>query len=150
MITQVEFSLKAREKGIHLITEEIMAHLPVLPETGLLHLFLKHTSAALTLNENADPDVRQDLEAVFARLVREREPYYRHISEGSDDMPAHAKAVLTGVELTLPCCQEILSDISIHNYSFLRCFYLFPPIVHTRLMPAWVGPQKFFVRLQSL
>lgn len=102
MITQVEFSLKAREKGIHLITEEIMAHLPVLPETGLLHLFLKHTSAALTLNENADPDVRQDLEAVFARLVREREPYYRHISEGSDDMPAHAKAVLTGVELTLP------------------------------------------------
>lgn len=99
---QIEFSLKARKKGIYLITEEIIAHLPLLPETGLLHLFLKHTSAALTVNENADSGVRRDLEGVWDRLIREREPYYTHTQEGDDDMPAHAKTVLTGVELTLP------------------------------------------------
>ena len=79
-----------------------MQHLPELPEIGLLNLFVRHTSAALTINENADPDVRTDMESVFNHLIKEREPYYEHTLEGDDDMPAHAKSVLAGVSLTIP------------------------------------------------
>jgi len=85
-----------------LVTEEVYRHLPVLPHTGMLNLFVKHTSCALSINENADPDVRVDMESIFNRLVKEREPYYEHTLEGADDMPAHAKSVLTGVSLTIP------------------------------------------------
>ena len=102
MVLQTEFILRPRNKGFHLVTQEIMQYLPELPETGLLNLFIKHTSAALTINENADPDVRPDLEAIFNHLVKEREAYYEHALEGPDDMPAHAKAVMTGVSLTIP------------------------------------------------
>lgn len=102
MVRQTEFSLRPRSRGFHLVTDEILRHLPPLPETGLLHLFLQHTSAALTLNENADPDVRGDMAAIFDRLVREREPYYEHTLEGTDDMPAHAKSTLAGASLTIP------------------------------------------------
>lgn len=102
MVLQTEFILRPRDKGFHLVTQEIMQHLPELPETGLLNLFIKHTSAALTINENADPDVRTDLEAIFNHLIKERETYYEHTLEGPDDMPAHAKAVMTGVSLTIP------------------------------------------------
>lgn len=102
MVLQTEFILRPRNKGFHLVTQEIMQHLPELPETGLLNLFIKHTSAALTINENADPDVRTDLEAIFNHLVKERETYYEHTLEGLDDMPAHAKAVMAGVSLTIP------------------------------------------------
>lgn len=102
MTEQKEFSLKARPRGFHLITEEIIRNLPPLPPTGLLHLFIKHTSCALSINENADPDVRQDMEAIYNHIVREREPYYSHVFEGDDDMPAHAKSSLTGVGLTIP------------------------------------------------
>ena len=102
MVLQTEFILRPRHKGFHLVTQEIMQYLPELPETGLLNLFIKHTSAALTINENADPDVRTDLEAIFNHLVKEREAYYEHTLEGPDDMPAHAKAVMTGVSLTIP------------------------------------------------
>jgi len=102
MITQTEFSIRARNRGFHLITDEIERNLPNLPETGLLHLFLKHTSAALTINENADPDVQTDMGRIFDRLVREREPYYEHTLEGDDDMPAHAKSTLAGVSLSIP------------------------------------------------
>lgn len=102
MITQMEFKLREKTRGIHLITDEVICRLPLLPETGLLNLFIKHTSAALTLNENADPDVREDMEQIFNRLIKEREPYYRHVLEGDDDMPAHAKSVMTGVSLTIP------------------------------------------------
>lgn len=102
MWTQTEITLEARQRGFHLITREIIAALGPLPRTGLLHLFIKHTSAALTINENADPDVRRDLESIFDRLVREREPYYLHTLEGDDDMPAHAKCALIGPELTIP------------------------------------------------
>ena len=102
MVRQTEFSLRPRSRGFHLVTDEILRHLPPLPETGLLHLFLQHTSAALTLNENADPDVRGDMAAIFDRLVREREPYYEHTLEGADDMPAHAKSTLAGASLTIP------------------------------------------------
>lgn len=102
MVLQTEFILRPRNKDFHLVTQEIMQYLPELPETGLLNLFIKHTSAALTINENADPDVRTDLEAIFNHLVKEREAYYEHTLEGPDDMPAHAKAVMTGVSLTIP------------------------------------------------
>lgn len=102
MITQKEFSLKARSRGFHIVTEEVIEKLGPLPRTGLVNLFIKHTSAALTVNENYDPDVRTDLRAIFDRLIKERESYYTHTLEGSDDMPAHAKSVLTGMSLTLP------------------------------------------------
>ena len=102
MIEQVEFTLKSRSRGFHLITEEIMSNLPSLPQKGLLNLFVKHTSCALSINENADPDVRVDMVAIFNRLVKEREPYYEHTLEGADDMPAHMKSTLTGVSLTIP------------------------------------------------
>jgi len=102
MLTQTEFSLSQRNRGFHLITNEIERNLPQLPEAGILHLFIKHTSAALTLNENADPDVQSDMGKIFDKLVKEREPYYDHTLEGSDDMPAHAKSTITGVSLSVP------------------------------------------------
>ncbi|KIO44058.1 MULTISPECIES: secondary thiamine-phosphate synthase enzyme YjbQ [Porphyromonadaceae] len=102
MVVQIEFALREKPRGVHVITDEVICHLPLLPETGILNLFIKHTSAALTLNENADPEVRGDLERIFNRLVKEREPYYRHVLEGDDDMPAHAKTVIAGVTLTIP------------------------------------------------
>ena len=92
MVQQAEFTLRPRSRGFHLVTDEVLSHLPPLPDAGLVHLFVKHTSAGLSINENADPDVRNDLGAIFDRLV----------SEGDDDMPAHAKSTLTGVELTIP------------------------------------------------
>ncbi len=102
MWQQVEITLRARARGFHLVTEEVVRQLPALPSVGLLNLFLQHTSAALTINENYDPDVRVDLEAIFDRLVRERESYYTHTMEGPDDMPSHAKTVLVGPSLTIP------------------------------------------------
>lgn len=103
MIQQTTFSLSAKRRGCHLITREVMEHLPQpLPQAGLLNLFVQHTSCALSINENADPDVRTDLSQIMDRLVREREPYYDHIMEGPDDMPAHAKSSLFGVSLTIP------------------------------------------------
>src|ERR1035437_1258672 len=102
MITQVELSLMSKRRGFHLVTDEILMNLPRLPSVGILNLFIKHTSAALTLNENADPDVRTDLEAIFNKLVREREPFYEHKMEGDDDMPAHAKSTVAGVSLVIP------------------------------------------------
>lgn len=102
MIEQKEFTLPPHRRGFHLVTEEIIHNLPSLPSAGILHLFIKHTSAGLTINENADPDVQTDMEAVFDHLVKEREPYYRHTCEGDDDMPAHAKTTLSGTSLTIP------------------------------------------------
>lgn len=102
MLTQTEFQLQPRRRGFHLVTGEVLAHLGELPTAGLLHLFIKHTSASLSINENADPDVRLDMEAIFNHLVREREPYYRHTLEGDDDMPAHAKATLIDPSVTIP------------------------------------------------
>ena len=92
MVQQAEFTLTPRSRGFHLVTDEVLCHLQPLPDAGLVHLFVKHTSAGLSINENADPDVRNDLGAIFDRLV----------IEGDDDMPAHAKSTLTGVELTIP------------------------------------------------
>ncbi len=102
MTAQVTFTLTPRPRGFHLVTREVMAHLPELPETGLLHLFIQHTSAALAINENADPAVRHDLRCICERLVPERQPYYTHTDEGDDDMPSHALSVLTGAGVTIP------------------------------------------------
>lgn len=103
MIKQVEFTLAARPRGFHLVTNEVLRNLPQpLPRMGMLNLFVKHTSCALSINENADPDVRTDMEQIFNHLVREGEPYYDHTFEGLDDMPAHAKSTLAGVSLNIP------------------------------------------------
>lgn len=103
MIKQTVFLLAAKRRGCHLITREILAHLPKpLPNTGLLNLFVQHTSCALSINENADPDVRSDMSKIMDRLVKENESYYAHTMEGADDMPAHAKCSLFGVSLTIP------------------------------------------------
>ena len=103
MIQQVEFALAAKHRGCHLVTREIIDRLPKpLPKAGLLNLFVKHTSCALSINENADPDVRSDREKIMNHIVRENEPYYDHVLEGADDMPAHAKSSLFGVSLSIP------------------------------------------------
>ncbi|MBR4936053.1 MAG: secondary thiamine-phosphate synthase enzyme YjbQ [Bacteroidaceae bacterium] len=103
MITQHSFQMTPKRRGCHLVTSEVMEHLPrPLPASGLLHLFVKHTSCALSINENADPDVRTDLSQIMDHIVKENEPYYDHTMEGPDDMPAHAKSSLFGVSLTLP------------------------------------------------
>ena len=108
---QRQMQLKARVRGFHLITEEIERALPELAqiEMGLLHVFIQHTSASLTINENADPTVRVDFESWFNRHVRENESYYRHTLEGSDDMPAHLKASLLGNGVTVPVAQGLLA-----------------------------------------
>lgn len=104
MWIQKKIKLAAKHRGFHLITDEIIQELEELRQIklGLLHLFLQHTSASLAINENADPDVRMDMESYFNHAVVENEPYYRHVMEGSDDMPAHIKAVILGGDLTIP------------------------------------------------
>ena len=103
MIHQTEFSLSPKRRGCHLITSEILSQLPKpLPDVGMLNLFVKHTSCALSINENADPDVRTDMAKILDHIVPENQPYYDHTMEGSDDMPAHAKSSLFGVSLSIP------------------------------------------------
>ncbi|MFD0963534.1 secondary thiamine-phosphate synthase enzyme YjbQ [Pseudofulvibacter geojedonensis] len=101
MTTQKEITLPAFPRGFHLITQHIESAID-LPETGLLHVFIKHTSAGLTINENADPTVREDFESSFNLLVKENEPYYIHTYEGPDDMPAHIKTSLVGSTVSIP------------------------------------------------
>ena len=102
MLQQTSFSLPAFPRGFHLITREVLNHLPELPQTGLLHLFIKHTSAGLTINENADASVRTDFENIFNRLVPENMSFLQHTLEGPDDMPAHIKTALTDTSLFIP------------------------------------------------
>ena len=110
MIRQTTFHIAAKRRGCHLVTLEILEHLPQpLPKAGLLNLFVQHTSCALTINENYDPDVRTDMESILNHLVKEREPYYEHTLEGSDDMPAHAKSSLFGVSITIPITEGRLN-----------------------------------------
>lgn len=101
---QTTITLRQRSRGFHLVTDEIESCIPELHtvKIGLLHLLLKHTSASISINENADPTVREDFEAFFMRAVPEDEPYYRHTYEGCDDLPAHIKSSLLGVSLTIP------------------------------------------------
>lgn len=104
MWIQREIRLKSRTRGFHLITNEILEQLPELQNfsIGMLNIFIKHTSASLSINENADPTVRQDFENYFNRAVPEDEPYYLHLDEGSDDLPAHLKASILGCNLNIP------------------------------------------------
>jgi secondary thiamine-phosphate synthase enzyme len=108
---QRELELRARPRGFHLVTDEIADGVPELGEVGvgLAHLFLRHTSASLTLNENASPDVRRDFAAWFDRAVPDGADYFDHTLEGPDDMPAHIKASLTGVGLLLPVARGRLA-----------------------------------------
>lgn len=101
---QTQLQLKARPRGFHLITQEVIGALPELRHfsMGLAHLFIQHTSASLTINENADPTVRHDFEAYFNRAVPENAAYFEHTLEGPDDMPAHLKSSLLGNSLQLP------------------------------------------------
>jgi secondary thiamine-phosphate synthase enzyme len=101
---QAQIRLKPRPRGFHLITGELLAALPALGkfEIGLAHLFIQHTSASLSVNENADPDVRADLARWIDRAVPEDAPYFEHTAEGADDMPAHVKSTLLGASVTIP------------------------------------------------
>lgn len=105
MVAQIEFRLPAYPRGYHLITDQVLGLLPPLPTTGILHLFIKHTSAALTINENADPSVRVDFENIVNHVVPEDLPFLTHTLEGPDDMPAHIKASLMGSSVTIPITQ---------------------------------------------
>lgn len=103
MIQQEFIELSPYKRGFHLITKEVLERLPSLPTSGLVHVFIQHTSAGLTINENADPSVRVDFESVFnKRIMPENEPYLIHTLEGPDDMPAHIKASLVGSSVTIP------------------------------------------------
>ena len=104
MWLQRDITLRPRRRRFHLVTGEVAEALPEVGDlrAGLLHLFIRHTSASLTLNENASPDVRADFEAFFDDAVREDAPYWTHTMEGPDDMPAHVKASLLGPSLSLP------------------------------------------------
>ncbi|WAT00358.1 secondary thiamine-phosphate synthase enzyme YjbQ [Rouxiella chamberiensis] len=101
---QKELKLKQRARGFHLVTDEILQQLPEMRQLsiGMCNVFIQHTSAGLTINENADPTVRQDFEGYFNRAVKENEPWYQHDYEGSDDMPAHLKSSLLGCSLNIP------------------------------------------------
>jgi secondary thiamine-phosphate synthase enzyme len=101
---QVELRLRPRPRGMHLVTDEILGHLPQLKaiRVGLLNLFVQHTSASLSINENADPDVRGDMERWLDRTIPEKAPYYQHTAEGDDDMPAHLKTAVLGTNVTVP------------------------------------------------
>ena len=102
MTIQYNIQLPAFPRGYHLIDGHVLQHIPELPDQGLFHLFIKHTSAALTINENADPTVRQDFESIFNKIVPENLPFLKHTIEGPDDMPAHIKAALIGSSITVP------------------------------------------------
>jgi secondary thiamine-phosphate synthase enzyme len=99
---QIEIVLEPKPKGFHLITREVLQKIGTLPPTGILHLFIKHTSAGLTINENADPDVLKDMDAVMNQLIPENLPFLTHTMEGPDDMPAHVKASLLGQSVSIP------------------------------------------------
>ena len=109
MVYQVEITLKEYPRGFHLITQEILQQVGRLPESGILHVFIKHTSAGLTINENADYTVREDFESSFNRLVPEGADHYVHTAEGSDDMPAHIKSALVGSSVSVPITDHRLN-----------------------------------------
>jgi len=104
MWAQIEITLPKHPRGFHIITNHIIKELPQINviSAGLLHIFIKHTSASLTINEDADPTVRVDFESHFNETVPENAPYYRHTLEGSDDMPAHLKSAILGSSVTIP------------------------------------------------
>jgi len=102
MVTHQHIRLAAKSRGFHLVTQEVIRAIEVWPTDGILHLFIRHTSAGLCLNENADPTVRVDFESIFNKLVPENMPFIQHDYEGPDDMPAHIKAALVGSSISMP------------------------------------------------
>lgn len=106
MKKQVEISLNQRERGFHLVTDEVMSKIAeaglTLPDCGVLHIFIKHCSAGISLCENCDPSVRVDLENIFNQLVPDGQSYFTHTLEGSDDMPSHAKSIMVGSSIQIP------------------------------------------------
>ncbi len=104
MWIQKEILLNPRQRGFHLITDEVLKHLPEVQEieVGIMQVFIKHTSASLTINEDADPTVRDDFESHFNQMVPENAPYYQHTFEGPDDMPAHLKSSILGSSVSIP------------------------------------------------
>jgi secondary thiamine-phosphate synthase enzyme len=109
MVEQLEFSLQPYPRGFHLITEEIKKNLRNLPENGIANIFIKHTSAGLTINENADSTVRKDFETFFSRFIADETTWFEHNSEGDDDMPAHLKSSIIGQSITIPITNHRLN-----------------------------------------
>jgi secondary thiamine-phosphate synthase enzyme len=111
MWIQKQLQLKARSRGFHLIDNELLSQLPEIAtiKVGLFHVFIQHTSASLTINENADPTVRGDFERFFNHAMVENAPYFEHLDEGSDDMPAHLKASILGTSISIPISQGRLN-----------------------------------------
>jgi secondary thiamine-phosphate synthase enzyme len=109
MIEQIEIKLPQFKRGYHLVTSLVEKQLPSLPEKGLLHILVKHTSAGITINENADPSVRTDFESFINKMIPENDPVYVHTCEGSDDMPAHLKSSIIGAEVTIPITNHRLN-----------------------------------------
>ncbi len=102
MIKQIKIALPVYARGFHFIEEKILSACGNLPVTGIMHVFIQHTSAGICINENADPTVLMDFETVFNKMVPEGMPYYKHDMEGDDDMPAHIKSVMAGSSVTIP------------------------------------------------
>ena len=102
MTSQYEFSLPSFSRGYHVITDLVMKQLDDLPDVGILNLFIKHTSAAVPINESADPDVLADFESIFNHIIPENLPFLKHTMEGADDMPAHIKAAIIGCSIQIP------------------------------------------------
>lgn len=113
MAKQVELTLEAKPRGFHLITDEVTRKLIdaglEIPDTGILNLFIKHCSCALSINENYDPSVREDLENIFNNVVPENQPYFTHTLEGPDDMPSHAKSIMAGSSIQIPITNGALN-----------------------------------------
>ncbi len=109
MVTQKSITLPPMPRGYHLITRKVVESLDHIPEAGLMHVIIQHTSAGLTLNENADPSVGDDFETFVNYLIPENHPMYSHVFEGADDMPAHIKSSLIGAELTIPITNHRLN-----------------------------------------
>jgi len=102
MVEQIELQLQNYKRGYHLITDEIIRNIPKIPENGIVNIFIKHTSAAITINENADYTVRSDFETFFNKLIPDSTQWFQHNTEGNDDMPAHIKASILGQSVTIP------------------------------------------------
>ena len=109
MVTNHTIILKPYPRGFHIITHEVVRDIPQLPENGILNLYIQHTSAGLTINENADPDVLVDYESIFNKLVPEGMPFLQHTIEGLDDMPAHIKSSLVGSSISIPIINRKLA-----------------------------------------
>ena len=109
MIRHYQMTLPSYSRGFHIVTDQIMEQVDPLPDQGLMTVFIKHTSAGLTINENADPTVLMDFESYFNHIVQERMPFIKHDLEGDDDMPAHIKSSLVGSSITVPIINSRLA-----------------------------------------